>query len=93
MGLGLQELPCEAQLASYRLLMFLCYVPICMHVIFFFFQVAEIISLLDEWPKLPPDHALELLDYAYAEPAVRSYAIECLVHFRLVLKTFLVVQC
>lgn len=44
-------------------------------------EVAEMISLLEEWPKLPPDHALELLDYAYAEPAVRSYAIECLVHF------------
>lgn len=51
-----------------------------------FFQVAEMISLLEEWPKLPPDHALELLDYAYAEPAVRSYAIECLLNFRLVLK-------
>lgn len=51
------------------------------------FQVAEMISLLEEWPKLQPDHALELLDYAYAEPAVRSYAIECLVHIRLVLGT------
>lgn len=40
------------------------------------------ISLLEVWPKLSPDHALELLDYAYAEPAVRSYAIECLLLIR-----------
>ena len=40
------------------------------------------ISVLEEWPKLSPDHALELLDYAYAEPAVRSFAIECLTHIR-----------
>ncbi|XP_047485037.1 phosphatidylinositol 4,5-bisphosphate 3-kinase catalytic subunit delta isoform-like isoform X1 [Penaeus chinensis] len=41
-------------------------------------EVAEMIALLEEWPKLSPDRALELLDYAYPEPAVRSYAIECL---------------
>uniref|UniRef100_A0A0P4WF28 Phosphatidylinositol-4,5-bisphosphate 3-kinase n=2 Tax=Scylla olivacea TaxID=85551 RepID=A0A0P4WF28_SCYOL len=43
-------------------------------------EVAEMISVLEDWPKLSPDRALELLDYAYAEPAVRSYAIECLTH-------------
>ena len=36
------------------------------------------IALLDEWPKLPPERALEMLDYAYAESYVRQYAIECL---------------
>ena len=46
------------------------------------FKVAEMIALLEEWPKLPPENALELLDYAYAEPTVRSYAIECLTHIR-----------
>lgn len=40
------------------------------------------VSLLEEWPRLLPDHALELLDYAYAEPAVRSFAIECLTPMR-----------
>lgn len=48
-----------------------------------FVQVAEMISMLEDWPKLSPDRALELLDYAYAEPAVRSFAIECLTHIRL----------
>ncbi|XP_042215110.1 phosphatidylinositol 4,5-bisphosphate 3-kinase catalytic subunit delta isoform-like isoform X2 [Homarus americanus] len=43
-------------------------------------EVAEMISLLEVWPKLSPDRALELLDYAYAEPAVRSFAIVCLEH-------------
>lgn len=42
------------------------------------YQVGEMVLLLEEWPRLLPDQALELLDYAYAEPAVRSYAIECL---------------
>ncbi|XP_076048999.1 phosphatidylinositol 4,5-bisphosphate 3-kinase catalytic subunit delta isoform-like [Oratosquilla oratoria] len=41
-------------------------------------QVCEIIWLISEWPKLPPEQALELLDYAYADPAVRSFAIECI---------------
>ncbi|MPC31407.1 Phosphatidylinositol 4,5-bisphosphate 3-kinase catalytic subunit beta isoform [Portunus trituberculatus] len=43
-------------------------------------EVAEMISVLEDWPKLSPDRALELLDYAYAEPAVRTFAIECLTH-------------
>ncbi|XP_076049000.1 phosphatidylinositol 4,5-bisphosphate 3-kinase catalytic subunit delta isoform-like [Oratosquilla oratoria] len=41
-------------------------------------QVAEMLWLLSEWPQLTPESALELLDYAYAEPVVRSYAIQCL---------------
>lgn len=45
-------------------------------------QVGEMVLLLKDWPRLLPDQALELLDYAYAEPAVRSYAIECLMPMR-----------
>ncbi|KAB7495628.1 Phosphatidylinositol 4,5-bisphosphate 3-kinase catalytic subunit beta isoform [Armadillidium nasatum] len=43
-------------------------------------EVAEMLALLEEWPKLPVDRALELLDYAYAEPSVRNFAIDCLSH-------------
>ena len=35
-------------------------------------------SLLQIWPKLPPSQALELLDFAYADQGVRSFAITCL---------------
>ncbi|XP_055587422.1 phosphatidylinositol 4,5-bisphosphate 3-kinase catalytic subunit beta isoform [Uranotaenia lowii] len=41
-------------------------------------EVAEIISLLKEWPLLPVERALELLDYAYADQYVRRYAVKCL---------------
>lgn len=41
-------------------------------------EVAEIISLLQEWPLLPIERALELLDYAYADQYVRRYAVKCL---------------
>lgn len=41
-------------------------------------DVAEITSLLHTWPSIPPPQALELLDYAYADQAVRSYAVDCL---------------
>ena len=34
--------------------------------------------LLQSWPLLNPSEALELLDYNYQEPAVRSFAIRCL---------------
>lgn len=36
------------------------------------------LSLLPQWPKLPPARALELLDFAYADAAVRSYAVDCI---------------
>ena len=42
-------------------------------------QVAE---LLDVWPKVKAENALELLDYNYAEPIVRDYAVECIREFR-----------
>ena len=33
-------------------------------------EVAEMLALLRQWPKLPPTKALELLDFAYADAAV-----------------------
>ena len=41
-------------------------------------QVAEVTSLLQQWPKLALEKALELLDYAYADQAVRHFAVQCL---------------
>lgn len=41
-------------------------------------QVSEMTALLQRWPKLPVEKALELLDYAYADQAVRSFAVQCL---------------
>ncbi|RZF40704.1 hypothetical protein LSTR_LSTR007995 [Laodelphax striatellus] len=41
-------------------------------------EVAEMISLLTRWPQLTAEKALELLDYAYADQAVRSFAVRCL---------------
>lgn len=41
-------------------------------------QVADAISLVKQWPILPADKALELLDYAYADQTVRSYAVKCI---------------
>ncbi|PSN34153.1 hypothetical protein C0J52_10044 [Blattella germanica] len=41
-------------------------------------EVSEVTMLLQHWPKLPIEKALELLDYAYADQAVRSFAVQCL---------------
>ncbi|XP_014289821.1 phosphatidylinositol 4,5-bisphosphate 3-kinase catalytic subunit delta isoform [Halyomorpha halys] len=41
-------------------------------------EVSEAMALLNKWPLLPPERALELLDYAYADQSVRSYAVKCL---------------
>ncbi|XP_015605201.1 phosphatidylinositol 4,5-bisphosphate 3-kinase catalytic subunit delta isoform [Cephus cinctus] len=41
-------------------------------------EVAEATSLVLQWPKLPVEKALELLDYAYADQNVRSFAVRCL---------------
>lgn len=41
-------------------------------------EVAEMMALLKVWPPLPAEKALELLDYAYADQAVRSFAVKCL---------------
>lgn len=42
------------------------------------FQIAEATALLQYWPKLPVEKALELLDYAYADQTVRNFAVKCL---------------
>ncbi|XP_014210084.1 phosphatidylinositol 4,5-bisphosphate 3-kinase catalytic subunit delta isoform [Copidosoma floridanum] len=41
-------------------------------------EVAEATSLVLRWPKLEVERALELLDYAYPDPTVRSFAVKCL---------------
>ncbi|XP_066595868.1 phosphatidylinositol 4,5-bisphosphate 3-kinase catalytic subunit delta isoform [Prorops nasuta] len=41
-------------------------------------EVAEATNLVQQWPKLPVERALELLDYAYADQNVRSFAVQCL---------------
>ncbi|KAI0229642.1 Phosphatidylinositol 4,5-bisphosphate 3-kinase catalytic subunit beta [Lamellibrachia satsuma] len=41
-------------------------------------DVAQMQALLQIWPKLHPNQALELLDFAYADQGVRSYAVSCL---------------
>ena len=35
-------------------------------------------SLLQIWKDLPPNEALELLDYQYADKSVRAFAVKCL---------------
>ena len=40
--------------------------------------ISPTLALLQSWPKIAPHKALELLDYAYPDPAVRKYAIMCL---------------
>lgn len=47
-------------------------------------EVSEICSLLKQWPTLPVERSLELLDYAYPDPTVRSFAIRCLRELRYV---------
>lgn len=41
-------------------------------------DVADIWYLLKKWPLISIERALELLDYAYPDPAVRRFAIKCL---------------
>lgn len=41
-------------------------------------EVAEATSLVLRWPKLGVERALELLDYAYADLTVRTFAVKCL---------------
>lgn len=44
-----------------------------------FFQMMD---LLERWPLLPVERALELLDYAYADQEVRKFAVRCLLDIR-----------
>lgn len=41
-------------------------------------EVAEVTSLVSKWPLLEPHKALELLDFAYADQFIRSFAVKCL---------------
>uniref|UniRef100_A0A4W5LTD1 phosphatidylinositol-4,5-bisphosphate 3-kinase n=1 Tax=Hucho hucho TaxID=62062 RepID=A0A4W5LTD1_9TELE len=38
----------------------------------------EMVAFLQKWPDLPALHALELLDYSFPDPMVRSFTIRCL---------------
>ena len=42
--------------------------------------------LLFEWERLTPEKAMELLDYHYADVAVRNYAVDCLEQLEYVIK-------
>uniref|UniRef100_A0A8C1J9U2 phosphatidylinositol-4,5-bisphosphate 3-kinase n=1 Tax=Cyprinus carpio TaxID=7962 RepID=A0A8C1J9U2_CYPCA len=42
----------------------------------------EMVGLLRKWPELPAIHALELLDYSFPDPHVRSFTIRCLRNLR-----------
>ncbi|XP_044067521.1 phosphatidylinositol 4,5-bisphosphate 3-kinase catalytic subunit delta isoform isoform X3 [Siniperca chuatsi] len=41
-------------------------------------DVVQMVSLLRNWRDLPAIHALELLDYSFPDPVVRSFTIRCL---------------
>ncbi|KAJ8021905.1 Phosphatidylinositol 4,5-bisphosphate 3-kinase catalytic subunit beta isoform [Holothuria leucospilota] len=41
-------------------------------------DVAQMQAMLQVWRKLPPEEAMELLDYKYPDPAVRKFAVDCL---------------
>ncbi|XP_049609968.1 phosphatidylinositol 4,5-bisphosphate 3-kinase catalytic subunit delta isoform isoform X3 [Syngnathus scovelli] len=41
-------------------------------------DVIQMVGLLRSWPELPAILALELLDYSFPDPAVRSFTIRCL---------------
>nr|BAQ19553.1 phosphatidylinositol 4,5-bisphosphate 3-kinase catalytic subunit beta isoform [Patiria pectinifera] len=40
--------------------------------------VAQMQALLQIWPELKPEEAMELLDYRYPDLSVRKFAVECL---------------
>ncbi|XP_072040805.1 phosphatidylinositol 4,5-bisphosphate 3-kinase catalytic subunit beta isoform-like isoform X2 [Amphiura filiformis] len=41
-------------------------------------SVAQMQGLLQNWPELKPEEAMELLDYRYADKNVRKFAVMCL---------------
>lgn len=45
-------------------------------------EVSEMRNLLTKWTNLNVEHALELLDYAYADSGVRKFAIQCIKNIR-----------
>lgn len=40
--------------------------------------------LLQSWPRLEPEQALELLDFTYADQEVRKFAMQCIEKMRCV---------
>lgn len=52
---------------------FLLAFPLVQLILFFQMQI-----LLQTWPKLEPEQALELLDYTFADREVRKIAVECI---------------
>lgn len=38
----------------------------------------QMYALLEKWQQLTPETAMELLDYQYADIAVRNFAVMCL---------------
>lgn len=44
-------------------------------------SVAQMLTLLRSWTPLPPEQAMELLDYQYADQNVRSFAVRSLESF------------
>ena len=38
--------------------------------------------LLQTWPRLDPEQALELLDFTYADQEVRKIAVQCIENMR-----------
>lgn len=41
-------------------------------------HVLDLLVLLDDWPLLSPEKALELLDFEYSDLSVRRFAVNCL---------------
>lgn len=41
-------------------------------------DVAKVVILIESWPRLPVDYALELLDCEFPDYHVRKFAVECL---------------
>ena len=54
--------------------------PLVQLTLFFQMQI-----LLQTWPKLEPEQALELLDYTFADREVRKIAVECIEKMRFAL--------
>jgi len=41
-------------------------------------EVSQAVDLVVQWPPVPVEKSLELLDYAYADQEVRRFAVKCL---------------
>uniref|UniRef100_A0A8C5NGX4 phosphatidylinositol-4,5-bisphosphate 3-kinase n=1 Tax=Gouania willdenowi TaxID=441366 RepID=A0A8C5NGX4_GOUWI len=55
-------------------------------------DVVQMVSLLESWPELPAIHALELLDYSFPDPAIRSFTIRCLRKLRYSFLFFIIIS-